>query len=112
MSPIDIKLIAKAYIEAGWAVVPLVKGEKKANTKWQSKIYTPDDFASDAGIAGKCGEPSGWQVDVDLDHPYAVVIAPFFLPDTQLIHGRPGKPMSHWWYTCVGIKTRQFTGLK
>jgi hypothetical protein len=107
-----IREVAEAYIKEGWAVVPLVPGEKKANTKWQSKIYMPDDFPADAGIAGKCGEPSGDRVDVDLDHPYAVLVAPFFLPDTQLIHGRPGKPDSHWWYVCEGIKTRQYTGLK
>jgi len=112
MSPIDIKFIAKAYIDAGWAVLPLVPGEKKASTKWQSRTYAPADFPPDAGIAGKCGEPSGSRVDVDLDHPIAVKIAHYFLPDTGLIHGRPGKPNSHWWYICVGIKTRQYTGLK
>lgn len=111
MSAFDVRQIAQEYIDLGWAVVPLVNGEKRANTRWQSKIYTPDDFPSDAGIAGKCGEPSGGRVDVDLDHPLAVEIAPMFLPDTGLIHGRPGKPMSHWWYICEGIKTRQYTGI-
>jgi Bifunctional DNA primase/polymerase, N-terminal len=107
-----INVIAQAYIDAGWSVVPLVSGEQRANTKWQSKTYTADSFKADNGIAGKCGEPSGWRVDVDLDHPLAVEIAPMFLPDTKLIHGRTGKPDSHWWYICEGIKTHQFTGLK
>jgi hypothetical protein len=95
----DIRKIAQEYIDLGWAVVPLVKGEKRANTKWQSRIYTPDDFPLDAGTALKCGEP-------------AFEIAPAFLPNTGLIDGRHNKPMSHWWYVCEGMKTRQFTGLK
>jgi len=108
----DTPFIAKAYIDAGWAVVPLVKGEKRASSSWQKKIYTPKDFGVDDGIAGKCGEPSGWRVDVDLDSTEAVAAAKILLPNTGLIHGRPGKPDSHYWFLCDGIKTSQFTDIK
>jgi hypothetical protein len=108
----DIHDIAKTYIAAGWQVVPLVKGEKRAESSWQKRVYTPDDFKDDDGIAGKCGEPSGWRVDVDLDSPEAIQAAELLLPHTGLIHGRPGKPNSHYWFICQGIKTSQFTDVK
>jgi hypothetical protein len=44
------------------------------------------------------GEPSGWLIDVDLDHMRAVELAPKYLPETPSIFGRPGKPRSHWIY--------------
>jgi hypothetical protein len=86
----DIRFIAKHYIDQGWAVVPLVKGEKRASTKWQSTTYGAGDFKPDSGIAVKCGEPSGWLVDVDLDAMEAVTVAKLLLPQTGLVHGRPG----------------------
>lgn len=101
-------MVAKQYIDNGWSVVPLIKGEKKASTSWQKQTYNPDHFKPDDGIAGKCGEPSGWRVDVDLDSLEAIAAAKLLLPNTGLIHGRPGKPESHYWYLCDGIKTHQF----
>ena len=40
----DIKLIAQQYIDNGWHVVLLVKGEKRAASSWQKKTYGPNDF--------------------------------------------------------------------
>lgn len=102
----------KQYIEDGWQVVPLVKGEKRASSSWQKKVYSPDDFSDDDGIAGKCGEPSGWRVDVDLDSVEAIQAAKMLLPNTGLIHGRPNKPDSHYWFICENIKTTQFTDVR
>lgn len=34
------------------------------------------------------------------------------MPATGLIHGRPGKPYSHYWFICEDIKTTQFTAPK
>jgi hypothetical protein len=107
----DIRTIAQAYIDQGWSVVPLAPGEKRANDSWNKKTYAADKFKPNAGIAGKCGDPSGWRVDVDLDHPLAIEIAPLLLPRTASVHGRPGKPDSHYWYICENVKTRQFTDL-
>lgn len=108
----DIRFIAKQYIDAGWAVVPLVKGAKRANTSWQKKTYSPNDFNASDGIAGKCGEASGWRVDVDCDCPEAIVCARMLLPATGLTHGRPSKPDSHYWFICEKIKTTQFTDIR
>ncbi len=37
-------------------------------------------------------------MDVDLDCAEAMVLAPTFLPETQMRHGRRSKPASHYWY--------------
>ena len=108
----DIRFIAKQYIDAGWSVVPLVKGEKRASDSWQKKTYEPKHFGADDGIALKCGEPSGHRVDVDLDCIEAIAAARELLPKTQLVHGRPSKPSSHHWFVCPDIKTKQFTDVK
>lgn len=105
----DIQSIAQIYIDKGYAVVPLVKGEKRANMKWQSTTYVAAQFAPDNGIAIKCGAPSSWLVDVDLDSLEAVEAAKHLLPHTGLVHGRPGKPESHYWFVSDGTKTTQFS---
>lgn len=93
-------------------MVPLVQGEKRASTSWRKKIYAPADFKATDGIAGKCGEPSGHRVDVDCDAPEAIDAAKLLIPHTGLIHGRPGKPSSHYWFICPGIATKQYTDVK
>jgi hypothetical protein len=109
---IDIRQVAQTYIDAGWAVVPLVKGEKHASSSWQKKTYRAADFKPSDGIGGKCGEPSGGRVDLDCDAPEAVEAARLLVPDTGLMHGRPGKPTSHYWFICPDLKTIQFTDIK
>ena len=104
----DTRLAADTLIAEGWAVLPVPHGRKQAAVSWLDKTFSRDDFGPDDNIAGKCGEPSGWKIDIDLDHALAVKIAPSFLPPTKLIHGRPGKLTSHYWYHCVGAKTRKF----
>ena len=55
------------------------------------------------------GEPSGWLIDIDLDHPRAVALAPQFLPPTPAIFGRPSKTRSHWIYRVTGpMTTKRF----
>jgi len=107
-----VKDVAEKYIADGWAVVPLTKGEKRATSSWQKKAFSPKDFGENDNIALKCGEPSGWRVDVDLDCPEAVEAAKELLPHTGHIHGRPGKPASHYWFICEGARTTQYTDIK
>lgn len=108
----DIQQIAKSFIDAGWAVVPVNAGSKAAATSWQKKTYKPSDFKDTDNIAVKCGKPSEHRVDVDCDAVEAIKAAKLLLPHTGLIHGRPGKPDSHYWFICEGLKTTQFTDVK
>ncbi|MBC7772283.1 MAG: bifunctional DNA primase/polymerase, partial [Pyrinomonadaceae bacterium] len=48
------------------------------------------------------GEPSGGLIDMDLDTPESIRIAPRFLPKTDLVFGRESKPRSHWVYHITG----------
>jgi len=58
----------------------------------------PGHFAGRSNIGVLLGDPSGWLVDIDLDHPRAVELADEYLPATDAIFGRPSKPRSHWLY--------------
>ncbi len=66
------------------------KGLKEAFAKFA------EEGASNIGIV--LGEASNNLVDVDLDTPEAVRVAPKFLPPTSMKSGRPSRPYSHYWY--------------
>jgi hypothetical protein len=70
---------------------------------WQTLRLTADDLprhfnAARANVGALLGEPSGWIVDVDLDHARAVELADTFLPHTGMTWGRESKPRSHRLY--------------
>src|SRR5829696_8754643 len=98
---------AADYIRRGMACVPLPERTKKPNLKgWQNLRLTEADVDHYFGVAPKnigvlLGDPSGGKVDVDLDVPEAVKIAPRFLAST-VTSGRKGAPCSHWWYVSPG----------
>lgn len=99
-------------IADGWAVVPIVAGKKNPeDTGWLKKTYTSEHFPEGANVGVKCGSLSGWRVDVDLDALEGVAAGQTLLPNTGMIHGRPGKPASHHWFVCTGIKTHTFKDL-
>jgi hypothetical protein len=104
----DIKATVKRYVDSGWAIVPIAPGKKRPTENgWQRKAekkqYGPDAFGPKDNIGVALGEPSDFRCDVDLDDPLAVDAAKFLLPDTGLMHGRAGKPSSHWWYRSKGL---------
>jgi hypothetical protein len=104
----DIRFFVKRYIDAGWAVMPIAPGKKRpVENGWQKKAekkgYKPEDFGPQDNIGVALGEPSDWRCDVDLDSQEGIQAAKFLLPDTGLIHGRAGKPASHWWYRSPGL---------
>lgn len=81
----------------GWAPVPIAPGEKRPSiVDWQSRSFDEDDFSPGDNVGNKNGSPSG-RIDVDCDAVQAVALAAQLLPHTR-IHGRPGKPASHYWY--------------
>ncbi|MEX2388495.1 MAG: DUF3987 domain-containing protein [Phycisphaeraceae bacterium] len=99
------RVIANGYASQGWAPVPVpfqCKGPNLAG--WQKlRIGTPGEVnmyfnGKPQNIGVLLGEPSGWLVDVDLDHPAAVALARDYLPPTEAVFGREGKPASHYLY--------------
>lgn len=99
--PLDV---ARNYLARGWAVIPVPHRAKNPGfAGWQQLRLNEDDLpvyfnGRPQNIGVLLGEPSGGLVDIDLDHPRAVELAPDFLPPTGAIFGRAGKPRSHWLY--------------
>jgi hypothetical protein len=103
---------ARTYLARGYAVIPVPARKKIPVLKGWTDLRLaesdlPAHFNGTGNIGVLLGEPSGWLVDVDLDCEEAVALAPKFLPPTGAMSGRPGKPASHWWYVCEGMKTRK-----
>lgn len=99
---------AHQYLKSGWWPVPIPPGQKGPALKgWTNLRLTDDDlsqyFGNGEGIGLLLGEPSGGLVDVDLDASEAIVVTPMFLPETGMVHGRPSKLRSHWWYLASPI---------
>ena len=102
--------------------VPVPKGEKNPNRKkWQLLRITAADvpkfFGKDSpNVGALMGLASGGLTDMDLDCKEAVQLAPYFLPRTGSIYGRPSKKRSHYLYTCfdpdpkAGIKFKDELG--
>jgi hypothetical protein len=76
---------AIAYIDLGWRPIPIPLGHKIPEIKaWQSLKIGRDDvpryFGERCNIGVVLGDVSGGLVDIDLDSPAAVQLAPLFLP--------------------------------
>ncbi|MBM4020398.1 MAG: bifunctional DNA primase/polymerase, partial [Planctomycetes bacterium] len=99
---------AQRYTRRGWSVVPISHQSKNPGIKgWQqmrlSEADLPQHFpGGPQNIGLLTGEPSGWVVDVDLDHPRAIQLADELLPPTPAVFGRPGKMRSHRLYRVTG----------
>jgi hypothetical protein len=94
---------ARRYTKWGWSVVPVPYREKAPRLKnWQKlrlkKSELASRFSEQSNIGVLLGEASGGLVDIDIDCHEALFLAPRFLPDTELVHGRKSKPCSHYWY--------------
>lgn len=96
--------LAREYIERGWAVIPIPRGRKTPVLKeWPKLRITEADLheyfnGQPKSIGVILGTPSGNLIDIDLDCPEAVSLAPHFLPDTLAIFGRASKVRSHYLY--------------
>ncbi len=95
---------ARRLTRRGWRLVPIPFRSKNPGQKgWQQLRLTeemlPLHFNGHPQNVGLLtGEPSGFVVDVDLDHPLAVQLADEYLPPTPAVFGRKGKPRSHRLY--------------
>lgn len=99
---------ARQYLEAGWAVVPVEPSTKSPKIKdWPehaaARAWSPEDFAG-MNVGVVLGHVSRDLVDIDLDSPLALRLAPAFLPPT-LTFGRESKPASHWLYYAPGVRS-------
>jgi hypothetical protein len=78
---------------------------------WQNVVITAETAPRYFGngktnIGGMMGALSHGLTDVDNDCPEAIVAAPYLLPPTEMMFGRPSSPMAHWLYiTDLASKT-------
>lgn len=105
----DAREAARAYLARGFAIIPLLPGQKgTTEERWLDLVFTDEDVSPGDNIGIKTGDPSRGLVDSDLDAKEAAVVADHLLPKTGLISGRPGKPRSHRFYMCAIKKTHKF----
>ncbi len=105
---------ATNYQKRGWQPLPVPQFEKnnpKRNGKnpdrknWENFKTTEADLpqyfnGQPLNIGVLLGAKSNGLTDIDLDSPEAVKIADYFLPKTEAVFGRGGKPRSHRLYYC------------
>src|SRR5262245_9159029 len=105
---------AACYIDQGYAPIPIPLGEKNPNKRgWQKLRVGRGEvekyFAGAGNIGLVTGNASSGLIDVDLDSSETVDLASAFLPHTDLISGRSGKPRSHFWYRSIKLtKSEKF----
>lgn len=106
---------ALAYIELGWRPIPIPRGKKMPTIMdWPNLQVSPESvnsyFGEECNIGIVLGDVSGGLVDIDLDSPAAVSLAPIFLPSTQ-VFGRVSKLRSHFIYVSRYARTEKFQAL-
>ena len=107
--------MALGYLRRGWSAIPIpFRSKNPGFAGWEQLRLGESDIrrrfsGSRHNVGVLLGEPSGWLVDIDLDHPLAVEVAPTYLPATGAIFGRASKRRSHWLYRSTRpISTRQW----
>ncbi len=102
---------ATNYQKRGWQPLPIAHRSKNPNFPgWQKFQTTTADLPKHFN-----GQPLNIGVllhngltDIDLDSVEAVKIADYFLPETEAVFGRDGKPRSHRLYYCKDAKFEKF----
>lgn len=96
---------ARALLKLGLSVIPVPHRQKgPILPNWQHVRVTEanlDKYFSNkkpSNVGVLLGEPSGGIVDIDLDCPEALELAPQFLPAGARCFGRSSKRKSHWIY--------------
>lgn len=86
----------------GQIPVPVVYGDKMpAHADYLKPDYKPEDDTwsnNRLNIGMRLGPKFGAPVDIDLDCPEAVLLAPHLLPPSEAIFGRKGNPRTHYLY--------------
>lgn len=94
---------ALGYLALGWRVIPIpFRSKAPVLDGWTelrlNEAQVRQHLQGESNLGVLLGEPSGWLIDVDLDHKRCVDLADQFLPPTPAEFGRPGKPRSHRLY--------------
>src|SRR5690349_19847358 len=93
------------YNDLGWSLIPIPAYSKAPDTKeWGTRQFAPAEFRANSNYGLVLGPRSHGAVDVDLDCPEAVALAPLYLPHTDARFGRPSNPGSHWIYESAGAQ--------
>jgi hypothetical protein len=119
--PQDTRAAARIYIPKGVAVIPMrPRSKHPAVSGWRdlrvtlemvNEVFPPGRAGN---IAMLNGAASGNLTDADLDCSQAIQIAPYFLPATGWLFGRPSAPDSHWLYRsqpALDTASEEFTDL-
>ena len=103
----------ETYDRCGWSMTP-THGKAAYRPDWPCERLGCESMAEILAASPRdnigvlLGEPSGWLIDIDLDHPLAVEMASDYLPSTGAIFGRAGNVRSHWLYSVTApIATTQ-----
>jgi RecA-family ATPase len=115
MTPLNVAL---NYINRGWNPVPIPRGTKAPqDAGWHTRIIdatsAPLYFnGAEINIGVVLGPNSHGLTDIDLDCAEAIAIAPYLLPPTKAIFGRPSKRASHWLYLTDLARTAEAATLQ
>lgn len=93
-----------AYRARGWVPVPLV-GKKPFEANFLSRTVESTWPSGDYNVGLLLGAASGGLLDVDLDCPEAVALAPALLPST--LGFSRGPDSGHLFFSCVAIDKRE-----
>jgi P4 family phage/plasmid primase-like protien len=101
---------AQEYRSKGIALARIKPGEKTPTDRaWTSRSAEVDEFEEGDNVGIQCGRlsdggrPGQHLICIDLDAPEALARADEFLPPTNAIEGRPGKPRSHRYYFVTDV---------
>jgi hypothetical protein len=102
----DPLTVARYVLGRGWKPVPVPVGKSPKLPKWQLLEITAANVEQyfknkKLNVGAQMGPMSSGLTDVDLDCAEAITLAPYFLPQTAAVYGRPSKLRSHWLY-CIG----------
>ena len=104
------KYLSEGFTPIAYPHLTKTPTEKDWQKKKREKVDIDKDFTGNKSNVGiVLGAASDNLVDVDLDSPEAIALAPSFLPPTDRRFGRPSTPDAHWLYRSDVLATVPFT---